>query len=419
MAQLISRWFGLPQNLGARYNPLYFLAALGNGGMAITFFLYLNFMIPHPTTPIITFDGIAQYLSNAALFQNVLVYAAMAGILFFGLRHLRLVAWNLRQYFSFRQTTAFHALRETNAEATLMSIPLTLAMSINVFFVGGAVFVPGLWNYVEYLFPIALTVFLAIGFLAMRIFTGFFTRILTTGDFDCTRNNNLSQLLSVFAMSMVAVGLAASAAMSQVVATITVAMISSIFFLTAAALIGLMLLTIGFRAMLAQGVNTEASVSLWTIIPILTLMSITVLRLNHGLEHAFGAHIEKGFIFVMLTAMVAIQTLFGIVGFAVMNRNGFFKNYVWGKARSVGSYALICPGVAFFVLGLFFVNVGLVQTGIVAKFSPVYFALLAPFVAAQIAGIAAMLRLDSKLLRPSAVAHEEAETEEREVAPAL
>ena len=35
-------------------------------------------------------------------------------------------------------------------EAALMALPLTLAMSINVMLVNGAVFVPGLWDYVEY-----------------------------------------------------------------------------------------------------------------------------------------------------------------------------------------------------------------------------------------------------------------------------
>lgn len=30
------------------YHPLYFLASLGAGGMAVTFFLYFMFLVDHP-----------------------------------------------------------------------------------------------------------------------------------------------------------------------------------------------------------------------------------------------------------------------------------------------------------------------------------------------------------------------------------
>lgn len=32
------------------YRPLYFLASLGAGGMAVSFFMYLMFLVPHPHT---------------------------------------------------------------------------------------------------------------------------------------------------------------------------------------------------------------------------------------------------------------------------------------------------------------------------------------------------------------------------------
>ena len=41
-------------------------------------------------------------------------------------------------------------------ESQLMALPLALAMSVNVAFVAGAVFVPGLWGVREMLFPLAL-----------------------------------------------------------------------------------------------------------------------------------------------------------------------------------------------------------------------------------------------------------------------
>jgi hypothetical protein len=67
---------------------------------------------------------------------------------------------------------------------------------------------------VEYLFPLAMIAFLAIGFWAFRLYGGFIGRVLTEGGFNCAANNNFGQILPAFAFSMVGVGLAAPAALS-------------------------------------------------------------------------------------------------------------------------------------------------------------------------------------------------------------
>ena len=40
------------------YGPLYFLAALGAGGLTVTFFLYLMFWVPHVGRPVPIFEDI-------------------------------------------------------------------------------------------------------------------------------------------------------------------------------------------------------------------------------------------------------------------------------------------------------------------------------------------------------------------------
>lgn len=400
MQQVTTRWFGLRRNLGAHYSPLFFLASLGNGGMAVAFFIWLNFLIPHPRTPIVTFDSIANSLSSAGPLPYMLTLGAMAGIIIFALRHLRSLIWNLREYLQFRQTSAYTALRETNAAVSLMGLPLTLAMTVNVLFALGAVFVPGLWSIVEYLFPFSLSAFFAIGALALATFLSFFGRALASGHFDCTRNNHLSQLQAVMTFTMVAVGLAAPAAMSQNRITIAVSILGAIFFLSAAALMGVVLLVLGFRGMLAQGLAVEAGPSLWTLIPILTLAGIALVRITHGLHHGFEAHSEPAAMFVLTGSILALQLLVGLIGYAVLRQVGYFRTYLWGPARSPGSYALICPAVALFVFGMFFVHLGLVQTGLIVKYSLAHYLVIAPFAAVQLLGIVAMLRLDGKLLRP-------------------
>lgn len=403
MQQVTTRWFGLRRNLGEQYSPLFFLAALGNGGMAVAFFIWLNFLIPHPKTPIVTFDSIAGFLNGAGALSYILTLSAMAGIVIFALRHLRLVLWNLREYAQYRRTSAYAALRETNAAVSLMGLPLMLAMTVNVIFVLGAVFVPGLWSIVEYLFPFSLTALSLIGLMALRTFLDLFGRALATGHFDCTRNNHLSQLQAVMTFSMVAVGLAAPAAMSGNRTTIAVSILVAVFFLGAAALLGVVLLVLGFRGMLAHGLAVEAGPSLWMLIPILTLAGITLVRISHGLHHGFEAHTEAAGMFMLTGTILMLQLLVGLIGYAVLRQVGYFRTYVWGPARSPGSYGLICPAVALFVFGMFFVHLGLVQTGLIEKYSLVHYLLLAPFAAVKLLGIVTMLRLDEKLLRPRPV----------------
>jgi hypothetical protein len=78
------------------------------------------------------------------------------------IKHFAVLIKELKNYSKFKKTEEFKKLKNTNEEVTLMSIPLTLAMSMNVAFIAAILFIPGLWNIIEYIFPIALLVFLAI-----------------------------------------------------------------------------------------------------------------------------------------------------------------------------------------------------------------------------------------------------------------
>lgn len=416
MVRRVTSFINPKKNLGEKYTPIYFLAALGNGGLAISFFIYLNFLVPHPETPIVTFDVLAAFMNGASMPIRALVLTAMAGILFFFIRHVRLLVWNLREYARYRKTQAFVHLRQSNNESKLIGLPLTLAMLVNAGFATGAAFIPGLWNIVEYLFPIAMLAFLAVGIVAIRIFMTFFSRIIASPEFDCTYNNSLAQLKAVLTFAMVGVGLSAPAAMSATQATVAASIVGAIFFLSIALVLGFILFIMGFRSMLAHGINKESAVSLWIPIPILTVIGVAIIRMLRGLSFLFytpdeafasaaqivaarSAHFGDT-IFVWTALIMSLQVLFAIMGYAVMQRVGYFKTFVSGDERSVDSYALICPGTAMFVYGMFFVHNGLVKPGFLEKFSTPYFIMLIPLVASQIFAIATMMRLDEKLLRP-------------------
>lgn len=383
-----------------QFSPLYFLASLGAGGLTVSLFIYLMFLIPHPETPLVTFQHIATRLSQGAWWQVLLVTAALLGIGLFAFWHAQLLWWNLREFRLFQRTEAYATLRESNAEISLMAIPLTLAMSVNVLFVLGALFVPGLWQVIEWLFPLAITAFLIIGVFALRILLRYFARVLVGGTVDFVTNNSLAPMISLFALSMIAVGLAAPAAMSQNSTTVAVAIALSLFFFTTTGLLLLIKLVNGFGSMMASGIRESASPSLWIMIPILTLLGITTIRLTHGLHHGFDNPLNAGSLFVLSLMVLSAQILFGLLGYVVMRKLGYFRDYLTGDKKDAGSFALICPGVALFVFGMFFINVGLVHTGVIEHGSAIYFLLMLPFVWVQIKTAQVFFLLRKRLMIP-------------------
>ena len=387
------------------YSPLQFLGSLGAGGLVVSFFMYLMWMTPHKGQPIPSFASIAATWQTASIPMMVTIAVAMAGIAVFAALHLHLLAWNISRYRAWSSSQEASALAKGNAESQLMAIPLTLAMTVNAMFIVGAVFVPGLWEMAEVLFPLALIAFAAVGVYATRIFLRFFTRVVTEGGFECSRNNSLAQMLPAFAFAMVGVGFSASAAMSHNAALSATAWIGASVFTVAAILLGLIALVMGFRAMMEHTVAEETAPTLWIVIPIVTVVGISLYRLNMALAHNFGAEWHPASVFGFLVTLFSIQLLYAALGYAVLRKQGYFARYVSGTERSPGSWALICPGVALFVFANFVINAGLVKIGVLAKFSVSYLALYAPLVVLQIVTVVIFFKLYMKLVRQNGTQH--------------
>ena len=389
----------LVNNLRERYSPMYFLAALGAGGLAVSFFIYPMFLLPHPDTPMVTFNHLWPALTSG---DNPLLAALigidLAAIAVFAVLHFWLLAWNLREFRLFRQTEAYQTLLSSNAEISLMAVPLTLAMTINVAFVLGAVFVPNLWSVVEWMYPGAIAAFLAVGIYALRILGAYFTRLFVHAQFDFAENNSLAPMVSIFALAMIAVGLAAPGAMSHHREINAIAMVLSIFFASAAILLLVIKVVLGFDAILRHGIAPPAAGSLWILIPILTLLGITWVRWSMGLSHQFGNKQHPTDLLLFTTVIVSLQVLFGMIGYAVMKKLNYFADYAGGAKSNAGAFALICPGVAFFVFGMFFLTFGLVMPKLVGAGSWMYFLLMSPLVLVQFKTLQVYFRLFGKLL---------------------
>lgn len=388
----------LRKNLAENYHPLYFLASLGAGGLAISFFMYPYFMLRERQTPMPTFETIWPLLTGDNPWLAGLLAADLAAIAYLAFLHFRLLAWNFGELARFRQSGTGQRFDPADGDLSRMAIPLTLAMSVNVCFVLGALFVPGLWSIVEWLFPGAMLAFLAIGIHALRVLLAYFGSMLTQGGLDSARHNSLAPMIAIFTLAMIAVGLAAPAAMSQVLGVQVISMLLSLFFFSAAVLLAVIKLVIGFKGMLEHGISVQASPSLWILIPIITLLGIAWIRLSLGMNRGFELNEARTSLFVFAAVLLSVQILFGLIGWTVMRRLGYFSDYVLGSKGDAGTFSLICPGVALFVFGFFFLSFGLVHSGLITHLSPAYFAILLPFAAVQIITLFTMLRLKRLVL---------------------
>ncbi len=381
------------------YSPIYFLVSLGMGGLTITFFMWLMHWIPHPDRSIPVFEDIVTAFTAGRIDQKAMIILAVSGIAFYAFLNIRYLIWNLIRFHSWKQTEDYDRLRSSNAETQMLAMPLALAMSVNVLFIIGMVFVPGLWRIAEYLFPLALIAFLAIGISAFGMLGSFFGRVLTIGGFSCAVNNSFSQALPAFALSMIGVGLAAPAGLSDTRLIAGIGLILSSFFLVSALLIGAIALVLGMRSMMENGANIETAPTLSIFIPLLTVISILSLRQNHALNAHFavaGGGAER---LMLLSQYLAAQLLFALLTGTVLRRLQYAARFIFGRDASASSYALICPGVALAVMIHFWLNRGLVDAGVIPKFSSAYWVVSAVAIAIQFATIWLVHKLNRKHFR--------------------
>ncbi len=378
------------------WSPPYFLAALGAGGLAVTFFLWLYMWVPHPDQQVPTFEDVLRFWGNGEPVQQAMIVGAYLGLAFFAILHIKHLIWNLGRYAAFKRTPAFAKMQNSNAGASLFSLPLTLAMTINVGFSVGLAFVPGLWGVVEYLFPLALAAFAAVGFMTLRMMGAHLARMSVAGAFDMTKAGSFLQIQPAFALGMVGVGMAAPAAMSASATTAGIALILSTLLLVIAVIWAVVGVVLGLVAKFQYGSDAEQIPSLMVIVPLTTVLGILMMRQNHGLHVHFGVHGAPGDNLWMLTALLALQIAFLGFGWSVLKHHDYAARFMWAAKPSASAYGLICPGVALSVLLQFWINSALVGAGLIAKFSVAYWALTGVSVLAQFAMVVVILALNRR-----------------------
>lgn len=382
------------------FQILHILAPLGAAGMTASFFFVVNYMTHHPGNAFIDFNTLWLNHLGQTDPLNLLIQFYIVGVVLSASLHFVLLYRWFQGFRQFRKTPDYQSLKASNKEVQLMAIPLTLTMSMNVFFILGALWIPGLFDpiwlfgaqaqLIDALFLIAGLYFIGMLVLALNIFSVFWSR-LVHGRLDFGENANLSQLLAIFSLGMIAVGLGALG-FSKVPWIAFFGMSLSYIVLGLTAILAVIKLVLGFKSMFKQGVSAPTTVTLLLPVAIIGMFVVGLYRADIANMHALQLDRNVNHHLLVFTIGVGLSLLIGWFGLKVMRQNGFF-HLMAQKPLDASAFAMICPGFAFEVQLVLWLNIGLVFSGFVEFGSTGYFLLWVPLIALQMTTIYFLLRL--------------------------
>ncbi len=331
-----------------KFTPLYFLASLGAGGIAVVPFAFFNYSVSH-AAGLIT-QSQMPYV-GASLWQFFLFRGAEISMILFTAIHIILTAFFLIQLLIWiKNKRAFHEFIQDPLKNSAILAPfISITMTMNVFIGPVRYFIPQIAdNLQSFMLPALIgwsVIWIALLWTEIKLLT-----ISFTNEFDVSKIH-FGWLLHPFALGMVTVtgtGIAALAKNPEIAHT-------AAFMSLISGSMGLFLLTVKlvslFKSHFAMRGLPEKQFlpSFLIVVPNLTLYAISFFRFGHYLEQHQNAEMGAYFL-IVTTTFFAFEIWYMLFGLSLLSeylKKDFFKEFYpsqWG---------LICPLVAFAVLGSF------------------------------------------------------------------
>jgi hypothetical protein len=346
------------KGLTANFNLLWFIMSLGLGGTGVAGFAFLNYTIAR--TPdhkgLVHVELLSELLPRMSMGYNMLANYLTVHILVFGALHLLTLATALVMYNRWRKQhpEKYEAIAQTVSKAPLTVTPaVALGMSFNVMLVMGYFFVPWIRANMQEIMPVALAFWGGLWVYTMGHALRVQSLALREG---CSAQHGLhfGWLLVPFALAMNAVGGAGIAALgTDPIVTKTAFFLSLITFSMAAILFLLKLFAL-FRHQYQIGQNktVESMPTFFMVVPIITLLSITLFRYGHFAHNQLDAHMDKGYYALVTAGGWATMTWYLLLGLVLL-KEYFTKHFFNFRYFDESQWGLVCPVVAYSVLGAF------------------------------------------------------------------
>ncbi|WP_094226975.1 selenoprotein TsoY [Methanolobus psychrotolerans] len=329
------------------FTPLAFLASLGAGGVAVMPFVLMQYTIEHGSDLITRPQLWAQELSNIS---HIYYYSLETTMILFTFLHFILTIWFTIKLFKWMKTDKYKELIENPLTNTAILAPLiSLLMTMNVFIGPIRYFIPGLAsNFQSMMFPAMIfwsLVFLLVMFTEIKLLGISFRK-----GFDITKIN-FGWLLHPFLLGMLSVvgtGIAAMADNSSIAN-------SAAFMSMISGSMGIFLLFVKMVVLFKSHFQSSRLPdkyflpSFLIVIPNITLFALSAFRIGHFLEHHHGFNLGAYF-YLVIGISFAFEVWYLLFGLSLLKE--YFKENHF-KEFYITQWGLICPFVAFVVLGAF------------------------------------------------------------------
>jgi hypothetical protein len=323
------------------FSPLYFLASLGAGGIAIMPFAFLQYTLEHG----------AGLVSIADVKQSGVFLLLEAIMIVFSILHFGLTFLFTKRYLKWRKTENFQeVLNDPLKNPGLMAPFISFVMTMNIFIGPIRFFWPwmaaNLQTVMAPAFGVWILIWLALMWSEIKLLTISFTK-----GFD-SEQISFGWLLHPFALGMLTVVGAGVAAMAT---DINVAKPAAFMSMISGSM-GLFLLLVKsvviFKShFAAKGLPDKQFIpSFLIVVPNITLYAISAFRLGHFAEKHLAYHLDWYFVLAIVLPF-AFEIWYFAFGLSLMK--DYFKKHFFNKEYYVTQWGLVCPVVAIGVLGSF------------------------------------------------------------------
>jgi len=322
--------------------------ALGAGGISVIPFAIFQYTTEHGKG-LVTISQMGHgslSLINELLFRFLEVAMAVFAII-----HIVLMVGLFKKFNKWRKTDAYKEMLKDPLKNTALLAPfVAISMTLNVFIGPIRFFIQSFADNLQAVMLPALIVW-GIIWVALMRFDIKLLKIAFEEDFDISKIS-FGWLLHPFALTMLTVtgtGIAALAKDASIAHT--AAFMSMTSGTMAAFLLTVKVISIFKSHYAAKGLPEKQFLpSFLMVIPNVTLLAISAFRIGHYLEQHFAMHMGPYFLLVMTLAF-AFETWYLLFGLSLLK--DYFTKYFFKKEFYVSQWGLVCPIVAYAVLGSF------------------------------------------------------------------
>jgi len=334
-----------------KFNPLVFLASLGAGGIAVMPFVLMQYTIEHGEGLITR----TQLWSHSMPFGlNLYYYFLELVMIVFAAIHLVLTVYFTVRFVEWLKKGEVKELIDNPLKNTSVLTPLiSLLMTMNVFIGPVRYFIPVVSSNFQSLFAPAMLFWSAIFFVAMWLEIKLL-KISFEKNFDMGKIH-FGWLLHPFLLGMLStVGTGIAAMAKDPTIANSAAFLSMISFSMGLFLFVVKLITLFKNHFSSPNLPEKTFLpGFLIVVPNITLFAITAFRLGHFLEHQHHFHLDAFFYFVIGLSF-AFEVWYMLFGLSLLSQ--YFKTHHFREFYPT-QWGLICPLVAFVVLGAFTYNV--------------------------------------------------------------